>query len=121
MTIKKRTTPRQRVHARIRERVRGTQQRPRLAVFRSTGHIYAQAIDDETGKTLAAFSSNSTEARTEIKGGGNIAAAKAIGHKLAEKLKEKGITRIVFDRGGFKYHGRVKALAEALREKGIEF
>jgi len=121
MTIRKRTTPRQRVHARIRSRVHGTAQRPRLAVFRSTAHIYAQAIDDETGKTLVAFSSAAKDARAELKGGGNISSARAIGVKLAEKLKEKGITQIVFDRGGFKYHGRVKALAEALREKGIEF
>lgn len=121
MALSKQLTPRQRVHARIRARVHGTSQRPRLAVFRSTGHIYAQAIDDDSGKTLVAFSSAAKEARAEIKGGGNISSAKAIGLKLAEKLKEKGITQIVFDRGGFKYHGRIKALADALREKGIEF
>jgi len=121
MAITKKLNPRQRVHVRIRTRVHGTLQRPRLAVFRSTGHIYAQAIDDDTGKTLVAFSSASKEARAEIKGGGNISSAKAIGQKLADKLKEKGIVKIVFDRGGFKYHGRIKALADALREKGIEF
>jgi large subunit ribosomal protein L18 len=121
MTTSKQLTPRERVHARIRARVHGTLQRPRLAVFRSTAHIYAQAIDDDSGKTLVAFSSAAKEARAELKGGGNISSAKAIGLKLADKLKEKGITRIVFDRGGYKYHGRIKALADALREKGIEF
>jgi large subunit ribosomal protein L18 len=115
------TVSRQRIHRRIRKKARGSAERPRVAVFRSVHHIYAQAIDDEKGKTLAAFSSVSKEARTELKGGGNVSSAKAIGVRLAERLKEKGIKKIVFDRGGFKYHGRIKAFADALREKGIEF
>ncbi len=112
---------RQRIHRRIRAKAHGTAERPRVAVFRSVHHIYAQVIDDDKGRTLAACSSVSKEARTELKGGGNISSAKAIGVRLAEQLKEKGIKKIVFDRGGFKYHGRIKALADTLREKGIEF
>ena len=107
-----------RIHKRIRRKVSGTQERPRLAVFRSLNHIYAQVIDDGQGVTVA--SAASTE--KDLKGkGGNITGAKLIGQKVAERAKEKGITRVVFDRGGYLYHGRVKALADAAREAGLEF
>jgi len=105
-----------RIHKRIRRRVRGTQERPRLAVFRSVKHIYAQVIDDVQGNTIVAASSG--ESKTT---GGNIAGAKAIGKLVAERAKDKGIKAVVFDRGGYLYHGRVKALADAAREAGLEF
>lgn len=107
-----------RVHTRIRRRVRGSEERPRLAVFRSLKHIYAQVIDDRKGRTLVAASSAEKSAAAS---GGNVAGAKAIGKLVAERAKEKGITRVVFDRGGYIYHGRVKALADAAREAGLEF
>jgi large subunit ribosomal protein L18 len=106
-----------RIHKRIRHKLSGTEQRPRLAVFRSLGHIYAQVIDDSKGHTVVAASSNE-------KGGvdgGNVAGAKAIGKLVAERAKEKGIKSVVFDRGGYLYHGRVKALADAARAAGLEF
>ena len=106
-----------RIHTRIRRRVRGTQERPRLAVFRSVKHIYAQVIDDGVGHTLVAASSHEKEAGN----GGNVAGAKAIGKLVAERAKDKGIKAVVFDRGGYLYHGRVKALADAAREAGLEF
>ncbi len=117
----KKLSRRERIHKRIRKSIRGTAQRPRLAVFRSLKHIYAQLIDDTSQKTILSFSSLSKEAKEFIKGGGNVVSAKEIGNKLAEKMLEAGINKIVFDRGGFKYHGRIKALADALREKGIVF
>lgn len=107
-----------RIHKRIRRKVAGTEQRPRLAIFRSVNHIYAQLIDDEKGNTLA--SAGSTEKALSVKGG-NVEGAKTIGQKVAERAKEKGITKVVFDRGGYLYHGRVKALADAAREAGLEF
>ena len=109
---------RQRIHKRIRSRVAGTQARPRLAVFRSLNHIYAQVIDDGPGNTLAAASSTEKDLRGK---GGNVEGAKLIGKAVAERAKNKGITRVVFDRGGYLYHGRVKALADAAREAGLEF
>jgi large subunit ribosomal protein L18 len=109
---------RKRVHKRIRRKVAGSTQRPRLAVFRSVKHIYAQVIDDTVGHTLAAASSNE---KSGVKGGGNVAGAKAVGKLLAERAKEKGVKSVVFDRGGYLYHGRVKALAEAAREGGLQF
>ncbi len=109
---------RSRVHRRIRRRLRGTAERPRLAVFRSVAHIYAQVIDDAEGKTLVSASSVDKGGKMN---GGNVAAAKAIGKLLAERAKEKGIAKVVFDRGGFAYHGRVKALADAARAAGLEF
>jgi large subunit ribosomal protein L18 len=109
---------RSRVHRRIRRKLRGTSERPRLAVFRSLAHIYAQVIDDAQSKTLA--SASSVDKGVEAKGG-NVAGAKAIGTLVAERAKEKGIVRVVFDRGGFPYHGRVKALADAARAAGLEF
>lgn len=106
-----------RIHKRIRQRVKGTPDRPRLAVFRSVKHIYAQVIDDHEGKTLAAASSNEKNAAN----GGNLAGAKAVGKTVAERAKDKGIKAVVFDRGGYLYHGRIKALADAAREAGLEF
>jgi len=112
---------RQRVHARVRTRVEGTPERPRLCVYRSLDHIYAQVIDDRSGKTLVAASSIDGESKKNLKGGGNIAAAKVIGKTVAERAKAAGVTKVVFDRGGYKYHGRVKALADAAREAGLQF
>ena len=108
-----------RIHERIRHRVHGTEERPRLAVFRSLKHIYAQVIDDRRGHTLAAASSG--EKKAPVAKGGNLAGAKEIGKLIAERAKAKGITRVVFDRGGYLYHGRVKALADAARAAGLEF
>jgi large subunit ribosomal protein L18 len=109
---------RKRVHKRIRRKVAGSTERPRLAVFRSVKHIYAQVIDDAVGHTLAAASSNE---KNGVKNGGNVAGAKAVGKLLAERAKDKGVKSVVFDRGGYLYHGRVKALADAAREGGLEF
>jgi large subunit ribosomal protein L18 len=108
---------RRRIHKRIRRRVSGTAERPRLAVFRSLNHIYAQVIDDGAGQTLVAASSNEKGASK----GGNIAGAKSVGQTVAERAKQKGIDAVVFDRGGYLYHGRVKALADAAREAGLKF
>ena len=110
------------IHERIRRKLRGSAARPRLAVFRSVAHIYAQVIDDAGGTTLASASSVDEGGRgAASKSGGNVAAAKAIGTLVAERAKEKGITKVVFDRGGYQYHGRVKALADAARAAGLEF
>ena len=111
-------TIRKRIHKRIRRKLAGSSERPRLAVFRSTAHIYAQVIDDTHGKTLVSASSVDKGGKTK---GGNVAAAKAIGKLVAERAKEKGIKSVVLDRGGYLYHGRVKALAEAARAAGLEF
>ena len=119
MAQKKSHEIRRAVHKRIRSKVSGTAERPRLAVFRSVKHIYAQVIDDAKGVTLVAASS--TEAEVRARPGGNVAGAKEIGKLIAERAKEKGINRVVFDRGGYIYHGRVKSLAEAAREAGLEF
>ncbi|HTV03796.1 MAG TPA: 50S ribosomal protein L18 [Acidobacteriaceae bacterium] len=114
---RKRNEIRQRVHARIREKIQGTPERPRLNVYRSLNHIYAQVIDDTKGATLASAST----VAAKIKTGGNVAAAKEVGKLVAERAKEKGINKVVFDRGGYLYHGRIKALADAAREAGLEF
>jgi large subunit ribosomal protein L18 len=106
-----------RVHQRIRKTLRGSSERPRLNVFRSLQHVYAQVIDDGQGRTLVAASS----AEKGRAGGGNIAGAREVGKLLAERALAKGITQVVFDRGGYKYHGRVKALADAAREGGLKF
>jgi large subunit ribosomal protein L18 len=106
------------VHRRIRKKLRGTGERPRLAVFRSVAHIYAQLIDDSKGVTLVAASSIEKGGKTN---GGNVSAAKAVGKLIAERAKEKGLQKVVFDRGGYIYHGRVKALADASRQAGLEF
>jgi large subunit ribosomal protein L18 len=107
-----------RIHKRIRKKVSGSPERPRLAVFRSLRHIYAQIIDDRAGRTLAAASSDEKGAEFD---GGNIAGAKEVGRRIAERAKTAGINTVVFDRGGYLYHGRVKALADAAREGGLEF
>jgi large subunit ribosomal protein L18 len=109
---------RRRIHVRIRERVKGSAGRPRLAIFRSVKHIYAQIIDDHAGRTLVAASSAEKSATAS---GGNVAGATEIGKLVAERAKASGITQVVFDRGGYLYHGRVKALAEAARKAGLEF
>jgi large subunit ribosomal protein L18 len=108
-------------HVRIRRVIKGTAERPRLAVFRSLNHVYAQLIDDAAGRTLVAVDSRSPEFRQRLTKGANIAAAKVVGELVAGKAKERGITRAVFDRGGYQYHGRVKALAEAARAAGLKF
>ena len=113
----KRNEIRQRIHSRIRAKLAGTGERPRLNVYRSLNHIYAQVIDDQKGVTIASASTLATKSKT----GGNVAAAKEIGKAIAEKAQEKGVKKVVFDRGGFLYHGRIKALAEAAREAGLEF
>ena len=112
---------RQQVHRRVRRSVVGTPERPRLSVYRSIGHIYAQVIDDQNQRTLASASSIDKETRAQIKGGGNVAAAKVVGKIVAERAKAAGISKVVFDRGGYRYHGRVQALAGAAREAGLNF
>ncbi len=107
-----------RVHRRLRKKLKGTAGRPRLCVFRSLKHIYAQVIDDGEGRTLAAASSGAEGGKAS---GGNLAGAKAVGRLIAERAQAKGIKQVVFDRGGYMYHGRVKALADAAREAGLEF
>jgi large subunit ribosomal protein L18 len=109
---------RNRIHKRIRRKLAGTAERPRLAVFRSVAHIYAQVIDDAAATTLVSASSVDKDGKAK---GGNVSAAKAIGKLVAERAKEKGIKSVVFDRGGYQYHGRIKALADAAREAGLEF
>lgn len=106
---------------RIRRRVRGSAARPRLAVFRSLNHIYAQLVDDDAARTVVAADSRSKDFRTQHRTGGNVTAAKAVGALLAERAKAQGIERVVFDRGGYMYHGRVKALADAARAGGLVF
>ena len=105
----------------VRNSLSGNSERPRLAVFRSDKHIYAQLIDDLAGKTIASAASTSGEVRGSLKNGGNVAAAKLVGKAIAERAKAAGITKVAFDRGGRKYHGRVKALADAAREGGLKF
>ncbi|HVA94625.1 MAG TPA: 50S ribosomal protein L18 [Candidatus Dormibacteraeota bacterium] len=116
-----RNAHRQRIHLRVRTRVTGTPERPRLCVYRSNGHIYVQVIDDRSGRTLVSASSIDKEMRKEMKGGNNVAAAKAIGKRIAERARAAGIEQVVFDRGGYMYHGRVEALAAAAREAGLKF
>jgi len=101
--------------------VSGTAERPRLCVYRSLDHIYAQVIDDRAGKTLVSASTADKETKKSLKGGGNVAAAKVVGKAIADRAKAAGVSKVVFDRGGYKYHGRVKALADAAREAGLEF
>ena len=113
---------RDRAHLRVRARVAGTAERPRLSVFKSLRYLYAQLIDDNRGVTLAAVSSLEPELKSQLgKGTGNLQAAKLVGATLAERAKSAGIEKVVFDRGGYVYHGKVKALAEAAREKGLDF
>lgn len=108
-------------HLRVRKKLFGTSERPRLNVFRSSSHIYAQVIDDLAGATLVSASTLDPEFKGQISNGGNIEAAKKVGEMIAKKAKEKGIEQVVFDRGGYLYHGRIKALADAARESGLEF
>src|ERR1700689_4485943 len=117
ITQNKRNAIRRRIHARIRQKLSGTTERPRLNVYRSLNHIYAQVIDDQKGETLVSASTLALKLKT----GGNVASAKEIGKAIAEKAVEKGIKKVVFDRGGFLYHGRIKAVADAAREAGLEF
>jgi large subunit ribosomal protein L18 len=119
MTTKQKQVLRLRRHRRVRKHVTGTPERPRLAVFRSNKHISAQVIDDVSGRTVAAASS--VEKDLKPTGGGNRDSAKKVGQLLGERAKAAGVSKVVFDRGGFLYHGRVAALADAAREAGLEF
>ena len=124
MQIKTKEDRRDRIKFRIRKRMAGTPERPRLSVFRSVSHIYVQVIDDRTGKTVASASTIDAKVKEQLpKGvaGGNLKGAELVGTAIAERLKEKGITKVVFDRNGFLYHGRVRAVAEAARTAGLEF
>ncbi len=117
----KRLSDRKVRHMRVRKRVSGTPERLRLNVFRSAAHIYAQVIDDTKGITLAAASSLDAALRADLEGQPKMSKSQAVGKLIAERAREKGITRVAFDRGGYRYHGRVKAVAEAAREGGLEF
>ena len=124
MRIKTKEDRRDRIKFRIRKKMAGTADKPRLTVFRSVSHIYVQVIDDRSGQTVASASSIDPQVKGKLaKGiaGGNIKGAEMVGAAIAEKLKEKGITKVVFDRNGFLYHGRVRAVAEAARSAGLEF
>jgi large subunit ribosomal protein L18 len=124
MRIKTKEDRRDRIKHRLRKRIRGSEHRPRLTVYRSVAHIYVQVVDDMTGRTIASASS----VEPSLKGtfakqakGGNVAGAQAVGKSIAQRLIEKGVKRVVFDRNGFLYHGRIKAVADAAREAGLEF
>ena len=121
MREKTRTAIRQGIRTRIRRKIRGTTERPRLAVFRSQCHIYVQLVDDDAGKTLCAASSLDKTVRAKSRRGSSVAVAKEVGGLIADRAREKGVEGVVFDRGGFQYHGRIKALAEAAREGGLKF
>jgi large subunit ribosomal protein L18 len=124
MKIRTKKDRRDRIRLRQRKRIFGTEIRPRLAVFRSVSHIYAQVIDDLAGRTLASASSTEPALKGQFGGearGGNVAGAAVLGRVIAERLKERGITRVVFDRGGNLYHGRIRAVADAARKAGLEF
>jgi len=116
-----RARERSRIHQRVRRKILGNSERPRLCVYRSLNHIYAQVVDDLVGKTLVCASTLDKEIRSDTSKAGNVAAAKVVGKKVAERAIAKGIESVVFDRGGYLYHGRVKALAEAAREGGLKF
>jgi large subunit ribosomal protein L18 len=116
-----RSSERRRIHKRIRAKISGSEKRPRLCVYRSSKYVYAQIIDDAQGKTLVAASTVEKEVRGDTKQGGNIQASKLVGKAIAERAKAKGIETVVFDRGGYVYHGRIKAVAEAARESGLKF
>jgi large subunit ribosomal protein L18 len=121
LNISSKNSNRRHVHTRIRKKVTGTAERPRLNVYRSLNHIYVQLIDDSNGTTLLAAHSAEGKKGDKKAVGGNVAAAKQVGKAIAERAKEKGISKVVFDRGGYIYHGRVKALADAARESGLQF
>jgi large subunit ribosomal protein L18 len=116
-----RASVRKRIHRRIRVKISGTAERPRLCVRRTLKHVYLQAVDDQSGNTVCAASTLEQEFRSKMARGGNIAAARVLGELMAQRLKEKGIERVVFDRGGKLYHGRVQAVAEAARKQGLQF
>jgi large subunit ribosomal protein L18 len=122
-TIKKKRERRERAHLRVRQRVRGSAERPRLSVYKSLQYIYAQVIDDDRGVTLAQANSADAEVKGRIEAGGGKTrnAAKAVGEIVAERAKAQGIEKVVFDRGGYVYHGKVKAVADGAREKGLQF
>jgi large subunit ribosomal protein L18 len=124
--MKRKRERRERAHLRVRSRVRGTSERPRLSVYKSLKYVYAQVIDDSRGVTLVQASSSDADVRGGLSGEtgggtGSKAAAKLVGEKVAERAKAQGIEKVVFDRGGYIYHGKVKAVAEAAREKGLQF
>jgi large subunit ribosomal protein L18 len=112
---------RRRIHQRLRQKLQGSSERPRLNVYRTLNHIYAQVIDDSTGKTLASASTTQGRKKGDRRTGGNVASAKEVGKTIAQRAQEKGVKKVVFDRGGYLYHGRIKALADAAREAGLEF
>ncbi len=119
--IKEKLRKRTRRHLRVRRKVVGSSERPRLNVYRSLKHIYCQIIDDIEGKTLAAASTQSPDIRSQIRYGGNVKAAEIVGKKIAEEAMKRGVTKVVFDKGGYKYHGRIKALAESARKHNLIF
>jgi large subunit ribosomal protein L18 len=124
MKIRTKKDRRERIRLRQRKRVTGTAERPRLSIFRSVTHIYAQVIDDMAGRTVASAGTTEAHVKTALTDkakGGNIAGAEVVGRMIAERLKAQGIQRVVFDRGGNLYHGRIKAVAEAARKAGLEF
>ena len=124
MKIQTKKDRRERIRLRQRKRIDGTTERPRMAIFRSLNHIYAQVIDDRSGRTIAAASSAEPALASVFAGkvrGGNRAGAEAVGKAIADRLKEKGISRVVFDRGGYLYHGRIRAVAESARAAGLQF
>jgi len=113
---------RERAHLRVRSRVRGTAERPRLSVYKSLQYVYAQVIDDDRGVTIAQANSADADIKGQLSGSsGGIEAAKLVGQAIAERAKQKGVEKVVFDRGGYVYHGKVKAIADAAREKGLQF
>jgi len=116
-----RSAERRRIHKRIREKISGNSTRPRLCIYRSLKYIYAQIVDDTQGRTLAAASTAEKDVRKELKNAGNVEASKVVGKTIAERARAKGIEAVVFDRGGYLYHGRIKAVAEAAREAGLKF
>ena len=124
MKIKTKDDRRERIKYRIRKRVQGSEARPRLTVFRSVAHMYVQVVDDMTGKTLASAATTEPDLKKGLSGktrGGNVAGAKFVGKTIAERLIDKGIKKVVFDRNGYLYHGRIRAVADAAREAGLEF
>ena len=116
-----RSAERRRIHRRIRQKISGNPNRPRLCIYRSLKYVYAQIVDDAQGKTLVAASTAEKRVRGDLKQAGNIEASKAVGKAIAERARAKGIEAVVFDRGGYLYHGRIKAVAEAARESGLKF
>lgn len=121
MILARKLTGRKRRHLRVRRKIRGTPERPRLSVYRSLRHMYAQIIDDEAGVTLVAASTLEPALRNRLNGTGNVEAAREVGRLIGKRALEKGIVKVVFDRGGNRYHGRVRALAEGAREAGLQF